>query len=53
VSATTGAEYPLDDGFHETSVMELNWMADSLFCDWQNKEWDHGRVAASNRIDDD
>jgi hypothetical protein len=26
---------------------------DSLFCDWQNKERDHGRMAASNRIETD
>jgi hypothetical protein len=28
-------------------------MADSLFCDWQNEERDHGRMAASNRIGND
>src|SRR3982074_2528875 len=28
-------------------------MADSLFCDWRNEERYHGRMAESNRIDDD
>jgi phage terminase large subunit-like protein len=43
----------LDDRFHETSHGTDDLIADSLFCDWQNEELGHGRMAASSRIDDD
>src|SRR3954470_19730367 len=36
----------------ETCVVELMMVGDS-FCDWQNEDLDHGRMAASIRIDDD
>jgi hypothetical protein len=44
----------LDDRFHETCVVEqmIGWRI-PCFAIGQNEERDHGRMAASSRIDDE